>query len=137
MLNDAIYVGNEALGQDVPDLGFLQVVFALLDGYANPAPFINQLKHTILQKSEKLVGWIYQPVLEHLKTGLQSHARLAEWVEDRALARHDACMAWSMVPVIEHLRSDLRQQDFEFLLALARALNDSGEVSKLNKYAAW
>ncbi len=54
-----------------------------------------------------------------------------------ALRAPDAHLEWTIQPVLDHLRSRLGERNYQFLRALAEALNDPKAMPHLDEYPLW
>jgi hypothetical protein len=54
-----------------------------------------------------------------------------------ALRASDTHMEWTIQPVLDHLRSRLGETNYQFLKALAEALNDATAIPHLDEYPLW
>lgn len=54
-----------------------------------------------------------------------------------ALRAPDAHLEWTIQPMLDHLRSRLSETNYQFLKALAEALNDPKAMPRLEEYPLW
>jgi hypothetical protein len=54
-----------------------------------------------------------------------------------ALLKPDAYLEWTIQPMLDRLRSQLGETNYQFLKALAEALNDAKAMPQLDEFAQW